>query len=248
MAVTVTDLALTLRITTSATDTIPEAQSHVLTHLLAWSVELVDGRAPGAPEASRDQAIYSLTAYVFDQPTAGRGAAFANAWANSGAALMLARWTQRRAVGLDGTCTTTTTTTGDGVALSDVGTFAFTESGTWQDSGLQVPATGILKMIGRNVNTTSGSTAERVDRVAIGEVDIAELRTMPHQAVGGRIIEEIETGNNILEVSHGYEMVAPATILDHVWLFSMASDDSLLYRVRENVGVGTGTMVVKVLS
>ena len=50
------------------------------------------------PEAVADAAILSVTAYMYDRPTASAGDRFAGAWHNSGAAAMCRDWVNRRAI------------------------------------------------------------------------------------------------------------------------------------------------------
>ena len=57
--------------------------------LLKTAKIVVEKHAPRAPTAIKDEACIRLCAYWYDQPNAGRGAGYANAFRNSGAQL---RW------------------------------------------------------------------------------------------------------------------------------------------------------------
>ena len=93
MAVTfsVVDLAAALRLEVSAEETAE------LTRLLSYCTEAVTQHAPGAPDVVHNEAVRRLAGYLFDQPEAGRGDAYANALRNSGAARMLLPYRIHRA-------------------------------------------------------------------------------------------------------------------------------------------------------
>ena len=93
MAVTLTqaELAAALRLG----DTTEETAE--VTRLLAYVTEAINKYAPGAPDATASEGAVRLAAYLFDQPSAGRGVAFANAMRNSGAASMLLPYRSHRA-------------------------------------------------------------------------------------------------------------------------------------------------------
>ena len=92
MAVTITvaELAAALRVGDSAEETAE------VTRLLAYATEAVDKYAPGAPDATQNEAVVRLAAQMFDQPNATRGA-YANAMRNSGAARILMPYRIHRA-------------------------------------------------------------------------------------------------------------------------------------------------------
>lgn len=62
-----------------------------------YAVEAVENHAPGAPDASKSEAIVRLGAYLLDQPTATRGDMYASAGRNSGAWSILLPYRVRRA-------------------------------------------------------------------------------------------------------------------------------------------------------
>ena len=114
MAVTINKLAVNLRITTSVTQQVEEPYLSILTSILNWAIETVDSNAPQATESAKDLAVYQLSAYLYDKPQASRGLAYSNAWANSGAANILRRWIQRRAIIVDEPSTNGAGTPGGG--------------------------------------------------------------------------------------------------------------------------------------
>ncbi|MDE2901751.1 MAG: hypothetical protein OXP73_01850, partial [Chloroflexota bacterium] len=97
MAVTVRQLAAALRLTTDLDTDPPEPQLSILNRLLGVGDAMVAQIAPTAPEAIKDEALVRFAAYLYDQPTAGRGDSYGNAWRNSGAASLVTRWVVRRA-------------------------------------------------------------------------------------------------------------------------------------------------------
>ena len=122
MAVTLSSLALNLRVITEPGQTVEEPYNTVLSSLLAWAEETVDLQSSGAPSATRDLAIYQLCGYVYDKPQSAQGQAYANAWLNSGASNILRNYIQRRAIdlgGASGTPGTGTATPGTGGTVSD---------------------------------------------------------------------------------------------------------------------------------
>ena len=57
--------------------------------LHAYASEAVSRHAPEASDTAVNEAVRRLSGYLYDMPEAGRGAAYANALRNSGAAAML---------------------------------------------------------------------------------------------------------------------------------------------------------------
>ncbi len=93
MAVTLTaaELAAALRLGDSAEET-AEA-----TRLLGYATEAVTKHAPDAPDVAHNEAAIRLAGYLFDMPNAGRGAGYADALRNSGAAAILHPYRVHRA-------------------------------------------------------------------------------------------------------------------------------------------------------
>ena len=93
MAVTITVEGL--RAALRLNDT-PEETAEV-TRLLAYASEAVVKHVPDAPNVAQNEAVRRLSGYLFDQPEAGRGMAYANAMRSSGAARMLLPYRVHRA-------------------------------------------------------------------------------------------------------------------------------------------------------
>ena len=93
MAVTLTvaELTAALRLNDTAEETAE------VTRLLAYSTEAVTKHAPDASDMAMNEAVRRLAGYLFDQPEAGRGIAYANALRFSGAARMLLPYRIHRA-------------------------------------------------------------------------------------------------------------------------------------------------------
>ena len=93
MAVTIkrAELSVALRLGHS------DAEMAQVARLLAYGTAAVEKHAPEAPTAISNEACIRLASYLFDQPSAGRGAAYANALRNSGAAAILLPYRVHRA-------------------------------------------------------------------------------------------------------------------------------------------------------
>ena len=93
MAVSLTSvqLANALRLGSSAEETAE------VTRLLTYSTTAVTKHAPNAPDEVLNEAAIRLSGYLFDQPNAGRGMAYANALRNSGAGAILLPYRVHRA-------------------------------------------------------------------------------------------------------------------------------------------------------
>ena len=100
MAVTATQLAAALRIGDGTTAPV-EPQLSILTRLLGVADAYVTLLAASAPDAIKDEATVRFAAYLYDQPTAGRNDAYANAWRSSGAGSLVAHWVVTRALTID---------------------------------------------------------------------------------------------------------------------------------------------------
>ena len=86
MALTAAIVSRALRLGNTAEET-AEA-----TRLMAVAVALVTKHAPDAPAAVRPAAASRTAGYLYDQPNAGRGAAYADAVRFSGASALLSEW------------------------------------------------------------------------------------------------------------------------------------------------------------
>ena len=99
MAVTLTiaELLAALRLGDS-----PEELAET-TRLLAYASQAVTKHVPTAPDATHNEAVRRLAGYLFDQPEAGRGDAYANSLRNSGAGRILLPYRVHRAGVADAT-------------------------------------------------------------------------------------------------------------------------------------------------
>lgn len=95
---TVPQLALELRIIAAPDGALSAGQSDTITRLKETCDAIIDDRSTGAPQAFQNRAFVQLAAYLHDSPPASPGSGFSNAWINSGAAAILSRWVERRAV------------------------------------------------------------------------------------------------------------------------------------------------------
>lgn len=68
-----------------------------VTRLRTYAAEAVTRHAPAAPTATSNEAAIRLASYLFDQPHTGRGAMYAAAMRNSGAAAILLPYREHRA-------------------------------------------------------------------------------------------------------------------------------------------------------
>ena len=95
MAVTVTlsALALALRVTVRAGGPIDDGRRDILTGLLAVCTAQVDGYAPEAPPETANEAVKRMAGYMFDvAPGGGRSMEAPNAFILSGARALMARF------------------------------------------------------------------------------------------------------------------------------------------------------------
>ncbi len=95
MAVTVNQLAAALRLT-NGTLAPPEPILSILTRLLGVSEAFVELTAESAPTAIKEEAIIRMAGYLYEAPPAGAELRYSDAWRNSGAASLVARWVVHR--------------------------------------------------------------------------------------------------------------------------------------------------------
>ena len=80
-----------------------EAETLQATRLLSYATAAVEKHAPEAESTIiQNEAVVRLAGYLFDAPTAGRGAVYANALRNSGAAAILLPYRIHRAGSVEG--------------------------------------------------------------------------------------------------------------------------------------------------
>ena len=98
VSLTVIELAAAMRIGGGATAPTPPLDA-ILARLLAVGTVTAELTAPAAPDQVLNEAVVRMAAhaYDYDSPTAGRGASYADAWNNSGAAALCSPWIVRRA-------------------------------------------------------------------------------------------------------------------------------------------------------
>ena len=98
MAVTLTVVELAASMRLGDGTTAPTAPlDAILARLLAVGTVTAELTAPAAPEQVLNEAVVRMAAYAYDTPSAGRHSGYADAWNNSGAASVCARWIVRRA-------------------------------------------------------------------------------------------------------------------------------------------------------
>ena len=95
MAVDVEQLAIGLRLSADGAG-LTNAQTAILTRLFGVAEAFVELRAPAANQAAKDEAVVSMASYMYDRPKAAAERRYADAWANSGAAFIVAPWVVQR--------------------------------------------------------------------------------------------------------------------------------------------------------
>lgn len=101
MAISVTDLAIAVRLAVTEQEVTPEIRTQ-LERLLTWATLTVNRNAPKAPDIVEEMAIIALVGYMYDRPSSWKRFSFSNVWLNSGAASMLKPWSSELvAVALD---------------------------------------------------------------------------------------------------------------------------------------------------
>lgn len=90
VTITVNHLAVETRVSTDSAVSPPEPWATILGRLLEASKGIVEDYAPDAPEDAQNHAVVLMAGYGVEAPYYTRGAQ--NAFVNSGAKAMLARW------------------------------------------------------------------------------------------------------------------------------------------------------------
>ena len=178
MAVTfnVPELAAALRLNDSAEETAE------VTRLLSYVSVAVVKHAPAAPDVAHDEAARRLAGYIFDQPEAARGDAYANGMRNSGAARMLLPYRIHRAGYTDAVTAAQAAvgTTGNPVTALDVVneqlvvTFA---DGTSEALDLSAGMVGGADQVARDAADAAGIKAT----VALSTAETAEMDLETHE-------------------------------------------------------------------
>ena len=95
MAITVSDLAIALRLSTDGLD-LDAAQTGVLERLAGVASALVESYAPSAPDSIKDESAIRVASYLYDvAPDAAN--APQSAFVHSGAQSLLSFWREQRA-------------------------------------------------------------------------------------------------------------------------------------------------------
>ena len=100
MTVTLTlgQLANQVRVSTTASNSdVPPYYATILAPNLAAATEMVEKRAPDAPDDAQNKAVVQIVGYWMEAPPAAPRRFGYNVWQNSGAAQLLAPWIVRRA-------------------------------------------------------------------------------------------------------------------------------------------------------
>ena len=97
VSVSVADLGVALRVASTG-QPIDADNLGILTRLGGVGEAMVAHLAPNAPVAIKAEAVIRLAGYLYDTPESPSGIRYAQGWANSGAAALVAPWQSRRAV------------------------------------------------------------------------------------------------------------------------------------------------------
>ena len=163
MAITISqaELSAALRLGTTA------EENAEVTRLLAYATTAVIKHAPAAPDTAHNEAVILVSGYLFDKPTASRGASYANAMRNSGAGAVLLPYREIRGVNsADADPTTGTPGTGvDEQAVRDL-------VADWAeaDNASQIPANKLESAPGGG-----GNGPVFVEQVLLSQTDDVEL-------------------------------------------------------------------------
>ena len=134
------------------------------TRLLAYSTAAVTKHAPRAPDVVHNEAAIRLSGYLFDMPNAGRGAGYADALRNSGAAQILLGYRMHRA----GTVAGAVGSAPAGLRQTGIEAVTVTAAGRWVSTGLPYPITPIFGAqvdppTGVSTGVSLGLTADLLD-------------------------------------------------------------------------------------
>ena len=180
MAVTLTvaELLAALRMGNSAEET-AEA-----TRLLAYATEAVTRHAPDAPDVVHNEATIRIAGYLFDQPTASRNAAFANALRNSGAGAILLPYRVHRGGNVSGATATASTPVsgGDGGGTVPSGSDATARAAAATADAKAVAAQTTADTNRELINTlqieVGGNTRSIADNTRVSNANAAAIRAL----------------------------------------------------------------------
>ena len=142
--ITVAALASAIRVGDSAEETAQVAR--LLEYATTTIARHLGDEYAVTPEAIVNEAVVRIVGYLFDQPTASRGAAFSNSLRNSGAARMLLPYVIHRAGAVpNGAATADPLPADTGGGLRQIGSETLTVATTyeWIATALPAPQTDI---------------------------------------------------------------------------------------------------------
>ena len=180
MAITLTEIELGAALRLGDSD---EELAEV-TRLLAYGLVAVEKHAPDAPDAVQNEALIRLAGYLFDQPNAGRGLSFANAFRNSGAAAILLPYRIHRAGSTGDAVAAAQAAVGTasnpvvGVSLgADVLSVTFAD-GTTEDTAFTPGGGGVLDQTARDAAAAAQATADTAQSTADSKIDTADANAL----------------------------------------------------------------------
>ena len=161
MVVDLTQLGAALRLTDGVAEPAEPIRS-ILSRYIGVAEAMVDQVAPDAPTAIQEEAVIRMAAYLYDSPPATAGLGFADAWRNSGAASLVARWQVLRVVTSELTAAAQAIASVSGLDVADV--LALVSS--WAHSGNtdQIPASKL-----HNAGGGMGTDTDSVARAAAAQ-------------------------------------------------------------------------------
>ena len=176
MALTLTQLAAALRIGDGQTAP-PDPIASILTRQLGVAQAFVELIADGAPDAIKDEATVRMAGYLYDSPTAGSDMKYSDAWRNSGAASLIARWVVRRL----GDATGTPSTSNAGGLTEEDRARLLPENATDGQIAVYQTASGLWAAI----DLTGGGTVDLVARDAAIAAQADADAAGRHGSIGG---------------------------------------------------------------
>ena len=225
MAVTLT--AAQLREAMRMGDTTEENAE--VARLLSYATEAITKHVATAPDAVHNEAAIRLASYLIDQPNAGRGAMFANALQNSGAASILLPYRVHRAGSVAGATTAAESPGPAGLSRAEVeGIVAAAIAALPTPPTLPMPATP-AEAAGGTSTTIRGWTAALI-RAAVNAVVPAVFRegntdTIPPEKLppqtggGGESITDLGTYAMSIDTVNSFYATGITLPTDKTWLF-----------------------------
>ena len=204
MAVDVTQLAASLRLT-DGTAAPTEPILSILTRLLGVSEAFVELRASGAPQATKDEAVISMSSYLYDRPKAAAETRYADAWRFSGAAFIVAPWVVQR-LGDAGMKSATVADLGGGGLSDEERARLLPDSATDGQVAVYQDASG--RWVAEDIPAGQGGTEDLVARAAAAaaaqDVVTHDSATDSHEdireSIEGRVTQDVveETAQRLI--------------------------------------------------